>query len=271
MTSTRKIQLALLASVLLLLVCLWMQPIKGLINPPGERQTAKKAEFSLEEEIRKAKKGLSTSDLNAVTSLEENAESEEGVLKLATKWESLGFPYVGSFYYLKLAEKSPNAAGWMRAAESFSAAFRQVSDSVLMRNLANEAISCYTKVLELDTANSTAKTGLAACYVEGSSNPMQGIQMLLQIVKEDPENYQANLNLGMFSMRSGQFEKAIKRFETLLKSKPDAEVWFYLAEAYKGAGNKQQAIAAYEECIKMLPDEASKAGVRSYINELKNS
>ena len=43
---------------------------------------------------------------------------------------------------------------------------------------------------------------------------MQGIMLLLDVVKQDPNNRNANLNLGMFAMKSGQYEKAVNRFKT---------------------------------------------------------
>jgi cytochrome c-type biogenesis protein CcmH/NrfG len=43
---------------------------------------------------------------------------------------------------------------------------------------------------------------------------MQGITLLLEVVKQDPNNHAANLNLGMFAMKSGQYDKAVIRFKT---------------------------------------------------------
>jgi cytochrome c-type biogenesis protein CcmH/NrfG len=38
---------------------------------------------------------------------------------------------------------------------------------------------------------------------------MQGIALLLEVVAKDPNNFSANLNLGMFAMKSGQYDKAV--------------------------------------------------------------
>ena len=84
---------------------------------------------------------------------------------------------------------------------------------------------------------------------------MQGIALLREVVAQDPNNINANLNLGLFSMKSGQFDKAVQRFKIIIAHKPDFESYFYLAETYKQLGQKPEAIAAYEKCKQMMPCE----------------
>ena len=52
-----------------------------------------------------------------------------------------------------------------------------------------------------------ARTAEAVALVNGQE-PMRGIKMLLEIVKEEPNNVEALWNLGLFSVKSGQYEKA---------------------------------------------------------------
>jgi uncharacterized protein HemY len=99
---------------------------------------------------------------------------------------------------------------------------------------------------------------------------MQGIALLLGVVKQEPNNRAANLNLGLFSMKSGQYEKAIDRFKTVIAQKPEFESYFYLAETYKQLGRKPEAIAAYQKCKEMMPDPAFGQRIDEYIKELKN-
>jgi uncharacterized protein HemY len=98
---------------------------------------------------------------------------------------------------------------------------------------------------------------------------MKGIGLLLEVVKQDPNNLKANLNLGMFSMKSGQFEKAVERFKTVIAQKPEVEPYFYLAESYKQLGMRKEAIAAYQKCKEMMPDPTFGQRIDEYIKELK--
>jgi uncharacterized protein HemY len=99
---------------------------------------------------------------------------------------------------------------------------------------------------------------------------MQGIGLLLDVVKQDPTNRNAELNLGLFAMKSGQFEKAVDRFKTLIAQKPEVEPYFYLAESYKQLGMKKEAIDAYQKCKEMMPDQNFDQRIDQYIKELKN-
>ena len=99
---------------------------------------------------------------------------------------------------------------------------------------------------------------------------MQGIMLLLDVVKQDPNNRSANLSLGMFAMKSGQYEKAVQRFKTIIAQKPEVEPYFYLAESYKQLGMKKEAIDAYQKCREMMPDQAFDQRIDEYIKELKN-
>lgn len=49
----------------------------------------------------------------------------------------------------------------------------------------------------------------------------QGIQQLLAVVKQDPDHEKAIYHLGLFSIESGQLEKAEKRFEKLILLQPE--------------------------------------------------
>jgi tetratricopeptide (TPR) repeat protein len=73
----------------------------------------------------------------------------------------------------------------------------------------------------------------------------------------------------MFAMKSGQFEKAVARFKTLLAQKTELEPEFYLAESYKQLGMKKEAIEAYQKCKSMVPDSTFVQRIDDDINELK--
>ena len=132
-----------------------------------------------------------------------------------------------------------------------------------------KATTCFQSALEKEPSNLDAKSGLGSCIVDAGQNPMQGIQLLLAVVKVDSLNLNANLNLGLFSMKSGQFDKAIKRFETVAKLKPSAEIYGMLADAYEQTGNNEAAIAALKKAKAYIIDKDILVNIDNYIKNLK--
>jgi len=135
---------------------------------------------------------------------------------------------------------------------------------------AAKAINCYQKALAIDPKSLVAQTGLGVCYVSASDNPMQGIGLLLAVVKQDPKNIDANFNLGLFSMRSGQYDKAIQRFQTVVRKQNNGEAWFYLAQAYEQKGDKALAVEAYQTSKKYITDQATRASIDQLIQQTIN-
>jgi tetratricopeptide (TPR) repeat protein len=60
-----------------------------------------------------------------------------------------------------------------------------------------------------------------AVELVNGSNPMAGITMLREMVAEDSTNIDAHYYLGLFSVKSGQLDKAIDRFEKVLALSPN--------------------------------------------------
>ncbi len=76
---------------------------------------------------------------------------------------------------------------------------------------------------ELDLEVELALENIAKYREEGNVGLMmaEGIQKLLAVVRQDPDNVKANYHLGLFSIESGQLEKAEKRFEKLVLLQPE--------------------------------------------------
>jgi lipopolysaccharide biosynthesis regulator YciM len=61
----------------------------------------------------------------------------------------------------------------------------------------------------------------------------------------------AQYNLGMLSVKSGQLDKAIERFNTVLEINPErTEVNFFLGQVYLQQGDTTKAIQSYEAFIR---------------------
>jgi len=135
---------------------------------------------------------------------------------LATTWDSANQPAPAAFYYQDIAKAENTAASWITAGNHFNDAFKQAQDTTSQPVYDANAVEAFQKATTLAPGNLDAQAGLGIAYVNGGGPPMQGIGLLLGVVAKDPNNRNAVLNLGLFAMKSGQFDKAVDRFKSLI-------------------------------------------------------
>ena len=274
-------QIAVIGLVVVLMGLLLSLDIKGLVKDDeqssgdGPENAAQTSALTIESASQTAKQSLNANLAQQITELENQlqlAEASEKVKlqrQLASKWDDVNQPAPSAFYFELLAKSGNNYADWIKSGDLFTDAYQSEKDSLIQPALVQKAIGTYKKELEFNPASLDAKTGLGVAYVSGTPNPMQGITLLLEVVKQDPKNAKANLNLGLFSIKSGQFDKAVNRFKTVLEVKPTPDAWFYLASAYENLGQKDDAIAAYEKSKELAADPNLSRYVDSKVLELK--
>lgn len=273
-------QIAVIGLVVVLMGLLLSLDIKGLVKEEGEpsgegAEMTQTSDLTLETVSETAKQSLNANLAQQVRDLEERlkvADASEKIelqKQLAIKWDDVNQPAPSAFYYELLAKETNNYSDWVKAGDLFTNAYQATKDSITQPALVQKAIETYQKALEVQPSSLDAKTGLGVAYVSGTPNPMQGITLLLEVVKQDPKNAKANLNLGLFSIKSGQFDKAVNRFKTVIEVKPTPEAWFYMASAYENLGQKGEAIVAYEKSKELAADPNLSRYVDSKIQELK--
>ncbi|MGO3305704.1 MAG: TPR domain-containing protein, partial [Sphingobacterium sp.] len=188
--------------------------------------------------------------------------------QLAQKWDDLAKFAPQGFIYEEMAKITPKFEYWLNAGNSYRSAYTNLQDTAMSAELNRLAISSYEHAIALDGNNLDAKTGLGAALVTGTNNPMAGISLLMEVVKKDPENIQANKTLGLFSLQSRQFDKAIERFKTVSELQPDAESFFYLATGYENIGLKNEAIAAFSKSKELASDPTLSQFIDRKVEEL---
>lgn len=277
----KKKQIVVIASVVAVMGYLVSQPVKGLVKAQEEHndaaQTPAASNINLAY-VSEAAKPLIGAAATGITELEAKLKAtsddkEKLNLKkeLAGKWDDVNQPGPGAFYYQEIAQKENTFKAWLTTGEHFNDAFKFSQDTLARPAFLQRGAESFKNALKLDPESLEAKTGLGIANVNGAAaSPMEGISLLLEVVKKDPTNRNANLNLGLFSMKSGQYDKAVERFKTVIAQKPEVEPYFYLAESYKQLGQKKEAIKAYEQCKSMMSDPAFTQRIDEFIKELKN-
>lgn len=278
----RSKQVVLIAAILLLVGFLFSREIKALVIPKEETaqmpaaQQQSTATLSIEEASATAKNLVSNATAKDIKLLEtkyQTAKAEEKIANakvLAQKWEDFEQSIPSALYLEVIANGEPSLNNWLTTGDRFLKAFDNTQDSLVRPVMLQKANAAFTKALTIDSTSNDAKTGLGISIVNGMGAPMQGIAMLMDVVKKDPKNLKANMNLGMFAIKSGQFDKAIIRFNDIIsniKATPDA--YFYLATAYESLGKKQEAIDAYLNSKKLAANPTLTKFIDSKVTELK--
>lgn len=194
----------------------------------------------------------------------------ETYTRLGDTWNKSSKSVWAGHYYFKAAELKPGLENWLKAGDALNESLSNNQDTSSARLIFTESTKAFSEAIKLDSTNLDAKTGLGVAYVAGGDNPMQGIGLLLGVVSKDPNNIKANFSLGLFSMKSGQYQKAINRFKTVVSQKPGAEAYFYLAQAYQNLNLKKEAIDAYLQSKKYIDDAQTLTSIDHLIKELTN-
>ena len=193
--------------------------------------------------------------------------------QIATFWLDSAHMRVPFAYYSGMASKLENSEKSLTfAAHYFLEGLRQQGNPGLKRWMASEAKELFEKALVLNPDNDSTKVGLGSCYLFGniSENPMQGIQLIREVVERDPDNMFAQLMLGLGGMESGQFDKAIERLSKVVAKQPqNLEAILTLAEAYERSGDKKNAVIWYEASKKFFKEEEIIKEIDHRIEELK--
>lgn len=287
LNNIRSKQVIIIVAMLALVGFLFTREIKGLVKPKEdaaqvpastELTNSNAPQLSLEEASSTAKNLISVASTKEITALENAYNSASGenknaeANKLAKKWDDLEHAIPSAMYLELVAKNQPSSTSWLAAGDRFLKAFDNTPEEDPVRaTVLQKANVSFKNALAIDSTVIDAKTGLGVTIVNGAGAPMEGIRLLMQVVAKDPKNLKANMNLGLFAIKSGQFDKAITRFKDIISNiggTPDA--YFYLATAYESLGKKNEAIDAYLNSKKLTANPTFIKFIDSKLAELKN-
>lgn len=158
------------------------------------------------------------------------------------------------------------------AAHLFLDNLRGEENPQLKKWKALQAKDLFERSLKINNKNDSSLVGLGACYIFGgiADNPMEGILKIRQVVERDSTNVFANLVLGHGSVISGQYDKAIERFEKVLNIQPEnLEAIIMLAEVFERKADKVSAMKWYSKAISLVKNPAVQAELKKRIEDLK--
>jgi tetratricopeptide (TPR) repeat protein len=265
MLTIRTKQIILISAVVLLVAFLFTRDIKGLVKakeettaaPGAGPMQAEAAEINIDQVSTVGKNLVGSAVAKDITTLENEFKTADGNKKfslaasLAKKWDAVDQPVPSALYLEMVAQQEKTLDSWLAAGEKLMKAFDNSRDTTLLQPLLQKANASYSAAVALDSTNLEAKTGLGITIVNGMGMPMQGIAMLMDVVKKDPKNLKANMSLGIFAIKSGQFDKAIARFNDIIAIQASPDAYFYLATAYESLGKNKEAIDAYLQSKKL--------------------
>jgi|SRR6185437_596786 len=206
----------------------------------------------------------------------------ENLRVLAQKYEQLHIPALAGYYYSKLAALEPdNENAWFEAGKNYFDAEQEVDSQNKLNYFIEMSYNSLAKVIEMDPdKNLEAMTDQGVNILEKSMNhtlsgpPMLGIGLLMKVVQADSNNRKALNYLGLFSMQSGQFDRAIMRFKHLTSLGPDNDpnypyYYRYLAQAYIETGKKEEAVNSLEKYKSLVKENGLRQEADSIIHSIQ--
>jgi tetratricopeptide (TPR) repeat protein len=238
------------------------------LSTPGRTSTPSKSSemhTTASEDVLSAIQSLRT-QFNPGSPNEKNAIFADSLAELyltAGKFDS-------SAWFAEEASKFFNTTeSWTKTGDSYYQAYTFAVDQGKQGEMAAKAQEFYGKVLQANPKDLEVKTKLAMTYLS-SSSPMQGITLLREVLAEDPKNELALFNMGMLSIQSGQYDRAIDRLTELIAVNPDhTQGQLLLGIAWMNKGDKKKAREQFLKVKEMEKDPAVQATVDSYLKDLK--
>ena len=269
------------AGLLLVSILYFLVPKSKKTDPSASGQLAANEELSSKSIVDGAKTNLNADQKIFLLSIENQlvrsksvADSIKAYKKLIQYWADSAQRIEPYLYYTYSAALLENTE------KSLTFAAQLLVDNLLTPDappaiqpwIAGNAKVLLEKALVINSKNDSAKINLGACYLFGnlSDNPMQGITTIKEVVDKDSTNAYGQLILALGGKKSGQYDKAIERFLTVIKIQPNhIEAMIHLAECYELTDQKALAIEWYTKVSNSVNIPEAKEAISKRIQELK--
>lgn len=209
--------------------------------------------------VMEAKSALTKDELNVVEAMQTEYQSAstdqekiEKAKNLASKWYEFGSPIVSGYYAEEIAKIQNTKEAWSITGTTYAISLKTSKEDKKIQFAKGRAVKAFETAITLEDDNVLDKINLALIYVDHpDESPMQGIQMLLKLNENYPENVQVLNQLARLGLRTGQYDKAIQRLQKALSIESENNNSICLiAEAYAKTGQAMLAKEFQDKCKK---------------------
>lgn len=174
-----------------------------------------------------------------------------------------------AFYAEQFSSKYGSLANVLKTAQLYFEAQTYAIDRKKGARLGEKARVNFEKALSLDPNNLLVKTNMAMTYVD-TPTPMKGITLLREVIEQEPTFVPALFNLGLLSIKSNQFGKGQERFTQILKLEPNnykaaLNLGFCLAQLDK----KVEAEKILNRVLKDSKDQEEQKAAKELLAEMQ--
>lgn len=184
-------------------------------------------------------------------------------------WDVQMRPAISAIYFEEKAHLTQDLSDKLEAGNRYTqiASFMEEQDKTWAYD---KGLMLFEDILSFDPKNADARIGKGICMVEsGRGVPMEGIQLIKQVLEDDPTNTRAILQLGHFSVLSGKFEKAIERYKQALAVDSSLhEALFYIGDGYAKAGEIDSARVYFTRFKALQKDETVIKELDAYMKDI---
>ena len=280
----KKQQLILICGGILMVIVLYLfgntVPPKTDLSSSASNSQNNSSSLTTENILDSAKKNITGSQASYLTQLENSVvrgDVKDQKIKiygqLAAFWQdSLKRPEIAAYYLGEEAKLESSEKNLNFAARLLLTQLMAETNQAMQTWMATNAKALFEKSLQLNPNSDSVKVEIGACYLFGniSNTPMEGILKIKEVADRDSNNVYAQLMLGLGGIRSGQYDKAIERFQTVIRKEPDnLQAIFNLAETFERLGDKPNAILWYKRAQNMINVPEAKQELEQRIKSLQ--
>lgn len=217
---------------------------------------------------------LNTEQQKVISSLRESyiKASGKGKLRFADDLITQFVKYTrydsAAYYANEVAKIEPTESNLMKAGGLYYEAFTYALDTDKTAKMGEQTRQLYQKVLDKNPDNLLAKTNMAMTYT-ATQTPMQGILMLREVIAKEPDYEPALFSLGILSIRSNQFGKAVERFRQILKNNPsNSKAALNLGYCLAELDRKEEAQQILQKVLANSKDPEEKAAANDILSKI---
>jgi len=268
-----KSQILVISGIIVLTAILYMLPKKVLINekqeanrdkPQSEKTENKEPDSKSIETILEESLSSLTDAQKQGTMVDENS-SPEVLNKAMEAFRALNNKLGIAFCMDRLGNFTEKEVGM-----AYYDAYNQSQIDENKAVIASKVIGKIQPLVEQNPTDLEAKCALADCLVNSTQMPMNGIQLLQQVLNADSTHEEALFLMARFAVKSGQMERAVTRFQSLVRHYPsNIKYSLYLAQLFSDRGDGAKALEILSEAKKYTVRQSAIDSINNSIKHLK--